>query len=41
LENLYFKNSFNVLNNGITSMVFFPETEEIIVSGGDGKVKKF
>jgi WD40 repeat protein len=40
LENLYFKNSFNVLNNGITSMVFFPETEEIIVSGGDGKVKK-
>ena len=40
LENLYFKNSFNVLNNGITSMVFFPDTEEIIVSGGDGKVKK-
>ena len=40
LENLYFKNSFNVLNNGITSMVFFPETEEIIVSGGDGRVKK-
>ena len=40
LENLYFKNSFNVLNNGITSIVFFPETEEIIVSGGDGKIKK-
>ena len=40
LDNLYFKNSFNVLNNGITSMAFFPETDEIIVSGGDGKVKK-
>lgn len=40
LDNLYFKNSFNVLNNGITSMVFFQQQEEIIVSGGDGKVKK-
>lgn len=40
LDNLYFKSSFNVINNGVTDMVFLPETEEIIVSGGDGKIKK-
>lgn len=40
LDNLYFKNGFNVVNNGITSCVFLPETDEIIVGGGDGKVKK-
>ena len=40
LDNLFFKSSFNVINNGVTDMVFLPETEEIVVSGGDGKIKK-
>ncbi|MCQ2816524.1 MAG: WD40 repeat domain-containing protein [archaeon] len=40
LDNLYFKSSFNITNNGVTDMVFLSETEEILVSGGDGKIKK-
>ena len=40
LDNLYFKSSFNVINNGVTDVVFLPETDEIIISGGDGKIKK-
>ena len=40
LENLYFKSSINVTNNGVTDMIFLKETDEIIVSGGDGKIKK-
>ena len=40
LDNLYFKSSFNVVNNDVTDIIFLPESEEIIVSGGDGKIKK-
>ena len=40
LDNLFFKSSVNVINNGVTDMIFLPETEEIIISGGDGKIKK-
>ena len=40
LDNLFFKSSFNVINNGVTDMIFLPESEEILVSGGDGKIKK-
>lgn len=40
MANLYFKNSFNVINNGVSSIVFVKEDNEIIVGGGDGKVKK-
>ena len=30
----------NVINNGVTDIVFLKETQEILVSGGDGKIKK-
>ena len=40
LDNLYFKNSFNVTSNGITSAVYLPEVDEIIIGGGGGKIKK-
>ncbi len=43
LDNLQFKLSFNVINNGVTSMIFCQENQEnksIIIAGGDGRIKK-
>lgn len=44
LDNLYFKTSYNVINNGVTSLLFAPENNGIshcvIIGGGDGRVKK-
>jgi WD40 repeat protein len=47
LDNLYFKTSYNVINNGVTSLLFAPEgngnsgnSHCVIIGGGDGRVKK-
>jgi len=44
LDNLFFKTSFNVINNGVTALLFAPENSGnshcVIISGGDGRIKK-
>jgi len=44
LENLYFKTSFNVINNGVTSLLYGMDSSNsgnsIIIGGGDGRIKK-
>jgi len=44
LDNLYFKTSYNVINNGVTSLLFAPESNGnshcVIIGGGDGRIKK-
>jgi WD40 repeat protein len=39
LDNLYYKASYNVANNGLTGLIQL-EDNSLIISGGDGKVKK-
>lgn len=44
LDNLYFKTSYNVINNGVTSMLFaaeaFGNSHCVVIAGGDGRIKK-
>ena len=40
LDNLFFKSSFNVINAGVTALIFNDITNSIIIGGGDGRIKK-
>jgi len=46
IENLIYKYSFNVINNGVSALILIPGSEEnnfqtsLIIGGGDGRVKK-
>lgn len=40
LDNLYFKSSFNVINSGVSSLIYSETSDCIIIAGGDGKIKK-
>lgn len=42
LDNLIYKSSFNVINNGVTSLLILDNPQEsfLIIGGGDGRVKK-
>lgn len=43
IDNLLYKSSFNVINNGVADFLMFVEEENgvcFIIGGGDGKVKK-
>jgi WD40 repeat protein len=40
LDNLSFKESFNVINNGVTALLYMENMRSIIISGGDSRIKK-
>jgi WD40 repeat protein len=40
LDNLSFKESFNVINNGVTALLFMENMGSIVISGGDCRIKK-
>lgn len=39
VDNLYFKSSFNVINNGVACMILLSDSS-ILIGGGDGRVKR-
>ena len=40
LDNLSFRQSYNVINNGVTALLFMERMKTIIIAGGDCRVKK-
>ena len=40
LDNLSFRQSFNVINNGVTALLSMEKMRSIIISGGDCRIKK-
>lgn len=40
LDNLSFRTSYNVINNGVTALLFMEKMRSIIISGGDSRIKK-